>query len=163
VPVGWFIVPYKRDLLDTSPTRYCAMGDFTDVIRADGGAWSETEVLGNRAVVKVRASDMTLTTIALAPGFRRLLKSRLNDSLSDLTPAQRRALRDELEAMGYPLSEIRSRLGNDLGPFTLGDVLRFAATRRIKPRYDQSTDTILLDGPIQPCRSVDSVDVEVVG
>ena len=44
--------------------RYCAVDDFTlDVLR-DGGEWSEAEVFGNRAIVRVRAGPATLARIA---------------------------------------------------------------------------------------------------
>lgn len=156
----WFICPYKPR--PSKPRfRYCAMDDFTPQIRADGGDWHETEVLGNRAVVKVRALLVTLTTIAATPGFQRMPKDHLDDSLSDLSPLARQEILDQLEAMGYSLAEIQAALGNDLGTKTLREVLRFAATRRLKPRYDAGTATIVLDGPIQACRSVESVDEAV--
>lgn len=134
------------------------MDDFTGLIRAEGGDWHETEVLGNFAIVKVRGSVPTLALIANTAGFRRLPKDRLDDSLADLTAAQKQALRDRLLDMGYSVAEIQTALGNDLGTKMLRGVLRFAATRRRKPRYDAPTDTILLDGPVQPCRDVDDVD-----
>lgn len=159
MPIGWFIAPYKRLLVGVrGPTRYCAMDDFTTLIWADGGDWTETEILGNRAVVKVRASSTTLTAINAAVGFTRLPKDALDIALSDLTNGQKQALRDEALDQGYTLSEIQDRFPNDLGSYTLGEVLRFMATRRRKPRYDQPSDTIILDGPVQGCRLVDDVD-----
>jgi len=160
--VGWFIAPFARRLASTRPERYCVMDDFTTIILADDGDWHETEVLGNRAVVKVRASAATLTLIAAAPGIKRLPKDALGEPLSDLTNTQKTALQGELLDMGYSLSELRAALGNDLGSKTLGDVVRFAARRRLKPRYDSATDTIILDGPVQPCRSIDDVDLSVI-
>jgi hypothetical protein len=41
-------------------------------------------------------------------------------------------------------------------------VLRFMATRRLKPRYDSLLDLIVLDGDEQDCRPVEDVDREVV-
>lgn len=160
MPVGWYIVPYKRrDITSRRPTRYPAIDDYTPQIYAAGGQWAETEVLGNRAIVKVQARQAVLD--ALDGVFKRLPKDLLNSPLSDLTNTQKKALRDELLDMGYTAAEIRDRLGNDLGAHTLRDVLRFIATRRLKPRYDVETDTIVLDGPVQICRSIDGVDVEV--
>lgn len=69
---AFFIAPYKRDLSFPGPARYCAMDDFTPLIRTDGGDWAEAEIVGNRAIVKVRASDATLNTIASEPTFARL-------------------------------------------------------------------------------------------
>jgi hypothetical protein len=137
------------------------MDDFTDQILADGGAWSEVEVLGDRAIVKVRANLETLLAIAGTAGFRRLPKDRLDDSLSSLSSGVKLALRNELIDAGYSLAEIQERLGADLGSKTLRDVLRFAASRRRKPRYDQATDTIVCDGPEQGCRDIADVEREV--
>lgn len=165
--IGWFIAPYQRILPYTGPGlagRKCAMDNHTATIRADGGDWREVEVLGNRAVVKVRASAATLTSIATATGWRRLPKDRLDDPLSDLTNQQKNALRSELQDMGYTLAEIQARFGNDLGAFTLGDVLRFMAKRRRKPRYDAASDAIVLDGDevTLPANAVDALDGAVV-
>jgi hypothetical protein len=162
MPTAWFIAPYKRRAGAARPGRYCAMDDFTAQIIAEGGHWSETEVLGNRALVKVRASADTLTQIAAEQGIKRLPKDRLDDSLATLSPAVRQAIRAELEDMGYTLAEIQARFGTDLSAYTLGDVLRFAASRRLKPRYDAGSDAIVCDGPAQQCRPLNDVDAEVV-
>jgi len=138
------------------------MDDFTPQIRADGGDWTETEILGNHAIVKVRASDVLLSTIAATEGFIRLPKNRLDDSLSDLTTKQKKVLKDKLESLGYSLTEIRADLGNDIGTKKLRDVLKLAAKRRLKPRYDKDTDTIILDGPEQPVRPLEDVDGAVI-
>lgn len=161
MPIAWFICTYKRSP-GRMPGRYCAMDDFTSTIYADGGAWSETEVLGNYALVKVRASDVTLQTIAADPGFLRIPLAVLTTLLSNLTAQQRNAIRDRILAMGYTDAEITAALGNNLGQRTLGQVLRFAASRRRKPRYDAVQDQIMMDGEIQACRLVDDVDAEVV-
>lgn len=168
--IGWFIVPYKRrrylvepgepDIL-LRPTRYCAMYDAAKQIRALGGQcqWSETEILGNRAIVKVRTSQAALD--ALDQLFRRLPKDRLDDSLADLSPAVLARIRDEILDMGYPLAEIRDRFGDDLSIYTLRDVLRFMARRRLKPRYDAGSDEIVCDGAVQPVKSVENVDSRI--
>ena len=138
------------------------MNDFTALIRADGGDWSESEVLGGYAVVKVRASAATLTIIAAEPGFQRIPRDLLDDSLSSLSTAQRRAIKDRLNAMGYTDAEISAALGNtNLNLVTLGQVLRFAASRRLKPRWDAVQLQIVLDGAFQACRAIDDVDVAV--
>ncbi len=162
--IAWFICPYKRETFNVGPFvgRYCAMMDFSPQIKADGGAWSESEVLGNHAIVKVRASAETLDLINAAQGFIRLPKTLLTESLSSLTNAQKTAIVDKLKALGYTITEIRDNLGNNIGNKTLGDVLRFAARRRLKPRYDKDTDTILLDGPEQPVRPIENVDGAII-
>jgi len=160
VAIGWFICPYKRRVGAHKPTRYCAMNDFNSLIKADGGKWSEAETLGDRAIVKVNASPATLTTIANTATFRRIPLTLLNDPLSSLSPAVQNAIRQEVLDAGYTLAEVNARFPN-IGNATLGDVLRFLATRRLRPRYDQGTDTIFIDGPIQGCKSVDVLDREV--
>lgn len=161
MPIGWFIAPYKRRIGAPRPTRYCAMDDFTAQISADGGAWTETEVLGDCAVVKVNAAAGTLSTIAGTSGFQRIPLQRLDDPLSSLTNAQRNAIRNRILAMGYTQAEINAALPN-LANVTLGQVLRFVCTRRLRPRYDQPTDTIICDGQIDPVRPIEEVDAEVV-
>lgn len=159
--MAWFLVPYKRRSSPLGPERYCAMNDFTALIQADGGSWSEAECLGNHAIVKVQALPSTLTAIAAEPTFQRLPKDLLDSSLSDLTQAQKKAINDKLEALGYSSTEIRDALGANIGTKTLRDVLRFALTRRLKPRYDSGTDQIILDGPVQVCKTIEAVDSEV--
>jgi hypothetical protein len=159
--IGWFICSYRRRLPAALPTRYCAMDDFTAQIRTDLGHWSETEILGDRAIVKVRAAITTLQTIAGTVGIRQLSLSLLNDPISSLSPAQRVALRGEALDAGYSAAEVNARFP-DISIATLGEVLRFMASRRLKPRYDAATDTIVLDGVEQPCHSVDQIDAEVV-
>jgi hypothetical protein len=136
------------------------MEDFSATINSDGGAWSETEVLGNRAIVKVKASAQTLQT--LDAEFKRLPKTLLTDSLSDLSLGVKTAIKNELLDMGYTLTEIVNALGADIGQKTFADLLRFIATRRLKPRYDSQSDTIVCDGDVQTCKSVDIVNGEVI-
>jgi len=61
--IAWYICPYKlrpEKGIDGMPTRYCAMDDFTKVIMAEKGDWSEAEIEGDCAIVKVRASEDTI-------------------------------------------------------------------------------------------------------
>jgi hypothetical protein len=161
MPVAWFFVPYKRRP-GSDPIRYCAMDDFTAQIVGDGGNWREAECLGNHAVVKVRASVGTLLAINAEAGFRRVPVERLDDSLATLTLIERLGLRDFLvNTLGYPLAELQERFLGDLGDYTLGDVLRFALRRRLKPRYDAAADSIVLDGPVQPTITPEAVDAGV--
>jgi hypothetical protein len=136
------------------------MRQFTPQIHADGGAWRAIEVLGNRCLAKVRASASTLSTINAAPGFVRVPLTRLDDPLSSLSPAQRTAIRNILTDAGYTMAEINARFPN-LADHTLGDALRFLASRRLKPRYDAATDTIILDGPPSPTSDLGRLDQEV--
>jgi hypothetical protein len=162
MPIAWYVCPYKRitGRPVSRPGRYCAMDDFTAEIIADGGAWTESEVLGDCAVVKVRASDATLTTINAATGFTRIPLTALSQSLGSLTAAQRTAIRNRIVAAGYTMEEINARFPN-IANATLRQVLEFWARRRLKPRYDAASDTIVLDGDVQPCRPIIDVDAEV--
>jgi len=162
--LAWFICPYKRmNPGKTPPTRYCAMDDFTVDIRADGGDWDETEILGDHAIVKVRAETTTLTTINAAPGFMRIpTHTDLMATLGGLTAGQRNAILNKLEALGYSNAEVVAALPANWQAVTLGQVLRFAATRRLKPRYDSGTDTIICDGAEQPVKSIDHVHERVL-
>ena len=156
--MAWFLVPYKRRADGSKPIRYCAMDDFTAQIVADGGTWSESEVLGNMAVVKVQASSTTLSAIAATAGFTRIPVDRLADPLSSLSSTQRTAIKNKVLALGYTAQEVTDALGTDLSQITLGQLLRFVASRRLQPRYDAATDTILCDGPVHPCVDVGVLD-----
>jgi len=134
------------------------MDDHTPLIRADGGDWAETEVLGQRAVVKVRASAGTLRAIAQTPGFLRVPIARLDDTLASLTAGQRAALLNAVLDMGYTTQEFQARFPDGLGGVTLGEVLRFVASRRRQVRYDQAGDVIVDDGPVEVPTPVDTVD-----
>lgn len=159
---GWFLAPYKRRDLDGQIGRYCSMDDYTPLVTTDGGGWAEAECLGNAAVVKVRASAATLTTIAADPGITRIPVALLDDPLSTLTPAQRTALQTRVLALGYTLAELQAQFPGGLTGTTLRQLLRFVLSRRLQSRYDQPTDTIILDGPVQPTLTVEHVDAAVV-
>ncbi len=155
----WYIVPYNRRDIGGRPGRYCAMDDYTANITADGGKWSETEILGDYALVKVNASSSTLTT--LAGVFYRLPRDVLSGNISNLSSAKRTALKNKITALGYTTEELQARFGSNFTNTTLRDVLNFVAQKRLKPRYDAQNDTIVIDGAVQPVRPVDDVDKAV--
>lgn len=162
MPVTWFIVPFERVIPWQGVRRRPLVLRYSNQIRnVDGGNWAASEVLGNVAIVKVNASQTTLDAINAEPGVVKLPKNHLDDPLSDLTQQQKVAIRNKLENMGYTLAEIQDRFGSDLGSYTLRDVLRFAARRRRKPRYDLGTDTIYVDGEVKTVRDIDEVDQAV--
>lgn len=137
------------------------MDAFTAAIVADGGGWAESEVLGQAAVVKVRAAAATLNQIAGEEGFLRVPVARLDDPLSSLTAAQKTAVRNRVVALGYTAGEVTSRFPGDLGDYTLRDLLGFVASRRRRVRYDEATDTVIADGEVVAPRPVDDVDAAV--
>ncbi len=61
--IGWYIAPYKIRGQLSGDVRYCAVGDFAKDLRADDGATQEIEIDGNKAIVKVRASQILLDRI----------------------------------------------------------------------------------------------------
>lgn len=165
--IAWYIAPYKREdsegfdktkplSMHNHPGRYCAIEDYGKQIYANGGNWAVTEVLGDRAIVKVKAEPSTLATLNIV--FKRMPKDRLDDPLLDLSLAVKIAIINKILDMGYTIQEINDRLPNDLGTYTLRDVLKMMATRRRKPRYDAIADKIICDGAIQPVRPIEDVD-----
>lgn len=156
--IAWYICPYKTIVERGQPLRYCAMDDFTSQIYPNG-SWAETEILGDRAIVKVNTTPAIIST--LDSTFKRIPKDRLNDSLSDLPNGIKTSLKNEILDAGYTLQEIQNVLGSDLGAITLRDVLRFMTRRRLKPRYDSLQGKVVCDGEIHPCRDIDDVDRSV--
>ncbi|KKL92142.1 hypothetical protein LCGC14_1887660 [marine sediment metagenome] len=155
--IAWYIAPYKIEL-DDSSGRYCAMNDYTNqIIYIDKGNWSESEVLGDRAVVKVNASASTLA--ALDSVFERMPKDGLDDSLSAVSISDKLALKNEGLDMGYSNAEWEEEFPNNLDTYQLKDILQFYTKRRLKPRFDGNK--IIIDGIEQVCRTIESVDAEV--
>jgi hypothetical protein len=161
MPVGWFLVPYKRRPDVFRVVRYVAIDDLTPAIIADGGVWSEVEVLGQHAIVKVRAASGTLQDVANLAGVQRIPVARLDDSLSSLTNQQKTAIRNKVTSLGYSIAELQDRFPNDLGSYTLRELLLFIASRRRKVRYDVQADAIIEDGDVQPVRPLDDADSDV--
>jgi hypothetical protein len=161
MPVGWFLVPYKRRPDVFRVVRYVAIDDLTPAIIADGGVWSEVEVLGQHAIVKVRAASGTLQDVANLAGVQRIPVARLDDSLSSLTNQQKTAIRNKVTSLGYSIAELQDRFPNDLGSYTLRELLLFIASRRRKVRYDVQADAIIDDGDVQPVRPLDDADSDV--
>lgn len=166
--LAWFICGY--DLVDghngPNSRRSCMMNNFNSSIFTDGGTWSESEVLGGFAVVKVRASVTTLDAIGGTTGFVRIPNNwvDLNTIISSLTSGQRNILLNLITTMGYTATEINDVLGSNLAGWrskTLGQVLRFIAQRKRKPRWDNVQHQIILDGVLLTCTSIDEVDARV--
>ena len=74
--------------------------------------------------------------------FRRLPKNSLDTSLSDLTNPQKTALRNFVLGLGYTAEEINQALPNNIGTYTLRDVIRFIIKRRHNIIYNSATNTI---------------------
>lgn len=166
--LAWFICPYKRRVVEgVSLGRYCAIDDWSASIFGEGGAWSETEILGNQALVKVRASDALLNTISAEPGYLTIPRRffNLEDSFADLQVGERNQMENAARNLGYSQAEIDAAMGDTITLWrqkTLDDYLALVSTRRLKPRYDTPTDTIVFDGPVQPVKPHTIVAAEVV-
>lgn len=166
--VAWYLAPLVREPADPDAPKGIrrvrmlpAHLAVDDLIAADGGRSAWTEVLGQYVIVKVRASATTLSAIAALPNVTRLPASRLDEPLSSLGTAQKTAMRTLVRDRGYTLAEVQARFPDDLGTYTLRELLRFIATRRRKVRYDADTDTVIDDGDLQPVRPIEDVDAEV--
>ncbi len=160
--LGWFVIPYKRRNAGSPPGRYCGADDFTAQVLAEGGTWDETEILGNVALVKVRASQATLNAIGNVGGTFTVPQKwvEMQDSLASMTAGERNQLQSAVLGLGYTQAEVDAAMGNTLALWrthVLGDLLEMAATRRLRPRYVSATDTVVCDGPVQPVKDVNVV------
>lgn len=138
MPVAFYVVPYKRrtDIQSDLYLRYLAILDVANIT-----TWRECEIRGNRAVVKVQAPSIVLTT--LNGLYKRLPVDSLDTTLSSLSNAAKTAIRDELLDEGFTLAEINAQFPGGVGNFTLGQVVRYAARHRHLFRYDKVADAII--------------------
>jgi hypothetical protein len=162
--IGWYIVPNATKASDRDPairSVYCAVSDYTTQIRADGGDWSNTEVLGGYNIVKVKASDTTLTM--LDGLFLRVPVALLDNTLASLTAAQKNRVHDTLNTMGYSDADITAVLGNfnNIGQKTLRQLFNFVASKRQVARYNAAIDSVVYDGAIVVPTPVDAIDAAV--
>lgn len=160
---AWFLVPYgTKELFPGRQVRTLAIDDYTPAIKAAGGDWAEAEVLGNKAIVKVRATATDLTAIAndLRMDLVLLPVSALSDSLGTCTASQRTAMRTMLIGLGYSAAEVDTTMGADWTVKSLADVCRVALTRRLSPRKD-ANGNIVMDGAPRSCKSIESVNARV--
>ena len=120
MPVAYLIVPYREGRYERTggalvATRALPVDDFSAQIEAEGGAWHESEFLGNRALVKVRSSADTLAE--LRARWFSFPEHALDTRLGDLPTSVRSALRDQVLDAGYDLEELRARFA-DLAELT---------------------------------------------
>ena len=158
--VSWFIGPYARRDRAGQPHRFWVVHDFMAQAIADAGGISQpVEILGDMAVGKVRASLTTIQAIAVLPNVDRINKDLLDESLADLTALQKQRLKDIATGLGYTLQEIQDRFPNDLGTYTLRDVLRFLGKRWRPPRWNGVN--VLFDTPDRnPPATVDVISAD---
>lgn len=164
MPAGWFLAPYRTVTDGRGTGRVNVIGDYSDLILADGGAAEIAECLGNMAVAKVRASSATLQTIAADPAIWRAPLGLLDDPVASLTAAQQQNIQNKLLSLGYTAGELNTAFPLGwTGPYLLRDVLRFALKRYLRSRLDTTTTppSVVLDGPVEACRPLESLDVAV--
>jgi hypothetical protein len=155
VPVGWFIAPYDRAPGTQGRVVWYRINRVA--LNFPGVRWIEAEQ-NAFAVVKVVSDAATLQAINALPGVVGIPGSRLNDPLSSLTAGQKTAIQNQLNAMGYTNQQIVNALGNDLGAVTIGQVLRFAVSRRNGYGNVDPTTGPDFSGPIVPTESIDVID-----
>lgn len=163
MPIGWFVCPYEVVTDNTGTYRRCAVERFRGQVVTDGGKLSYGEILGDHGIAKVRAAVATLDTINAEPGFVRIpRRANLDEPLSDLSAAEKNAIKNKLLALGYTAAQLQAALGADMGSKTLGDLLRFAASRWRRPIGIVGGVTVFesVDWPRQPA-TVESVSVKV--
>ncbi|MBN9393448.1 MAG: hypothetical protein J0I20_35785 [Chloroflexi bacterium] len=158
--IAYLLAEYKRLTTARRPTRYCAVDDYTELIRADDGDWREVEIPGNYAIVKVRASVSTLTIIAADPAITYIPLAALTTKLSNLTTAQRNKLLTRLNNIGFTNAQIVANIGT-LATATLGQLLKYIARNFNLSEYDAATDTITQTGPAVECIPIDLIDALV--
>lgn len=144
----WYLVPYRlvdRPHPSGRPVRVPAADE-----AGIGDVWRESEILGGWAVVaanratpdQLDALDAVQDAIALPRGLR--LTGRLADHLN---AAGRLNLRNLASALGYLNSEIDGI--NWATTSWLNVLVNLLGKRRRKPRWDEATQQIVLDGPEQ--------------
>lgn len=140
--ISWWVGPYDRKDRGERKGRVCAADRYTAQVHAEGGEWREVEILGNKCIFKLRSSAAVIAIYAADNDFRRLPKNSLDTSLSDLTNPQKTALRNFVLGLGYTAEEINQALPNNIGTYTLRDVIRFISKRRHNIIYNSAINTI---------------------
>jgi len=146
----WYLSPFVRNVTVERPTRYCLINDQADRIATAGGTlFQDVEVLGNQGLVLIHGPAAVHD--ALSAQFIQLPALGLADSFgASLLQTDRASLKNHLNLLSYDDAEIKARLRTiDLSTVRFGEYLNFMRTRRKTPRYDPSTDAIILDGPAQ--------------
>jgi hypothetical protein len=144
--VAWFSIPYKTEILEgpIKAKRTPEIFKYVSAIRNAGGDCRVVEVKGDKCIAKVRSDQQTIDD--LAKEFYRYPKSEMKDILS-ITSDEETRLRLEIASKGYSTEDISDKLGSDLTQKTLGDILRFEASERIPPRWDEEKQEIVFDKP----------------
>lgn len=163
--IAWYLCPYRKALNPGGAAggfapyyRYCAMCDYNSQIFPFGGLWSETEVLGNYAIVKVKAPDTLIPS--LDAEFYRLPVDNLDDFVDIISAADKTKLINFIKGLGYGNAEVNSGLGN-LNGKTLRNVLKFVSQRRLAPRWDNATQEFVCDGVQAIPKLLEDVDARV--
>lgn len=156
---AWYIIPYVRQ----TPPAIAQVYTRSLALLSSGVAYTNAQALdirGNRAIVKVQASNASLTT--LNGLYKRLPVGMLDNPLASLTTPQKNALVSELQDQGYTAQDINAALPNSIGTYTLRDVLRFMARGRRLPVYNAGTDSLDEGDVSDNSAMLDTVDGAIV-
>ncbi len=132
--IAWFTVPYVPAIITAGerPGRELLLLQQHD-LRAQ---WSEVEILGNRAIVKMEAAPTVLLAVAALPGVYRFPFRYLKEPVSSEPLAVRLLLRQEMLDQGYTNEQINGRFGRGFEGATFRDVLLFMCSLWKRPFLD---------------------------
>lgn len=150
MPVAWFVAQLQPD--PDKPTRMVSATDqpkYLDAIRADGGKLGYKDILGASVVGGVQASGPTLQLMNVDPLITPFAGvNNLSDSLAQLTDPQWTAYRNKAISLGYSAAEWDAAFPLTRDNYILKDVIRFLLKRRISPRWDVPSSSVIYDGPV---------------
>lgn len=164
MPVAWYIVPYVRD---PSPPTGPWFPGLTLALNVDtpelAGMWDAIEAGAGYAIVKIKAEDKTLETLNAL--YKRLPSDNLKGSLENVPRDQKDDLRQTLLDMKYSAEEIDAQFPRGFDGHTLEEVVKFMASKRRLPRYDEAKDEHVFDGQefVEDAKRVDDLDGKLNG
>lgn len=164
MPIAWYIVPYVRD---PSPPTGPWLPGLTLALNVDApelaGTWEAIEAGAGYAVVKIKAEDKTLETLDAL--YKRLPSDDLKSGLDTVPADEKNGLRQTLLDMKYTEIEIDAQFPRGFDGHTLEEVVKFMASRRRLPRYDEAKDEHVFDGAeiAEDAKRVDDLDGKLNG
>jgi hypothetical protein len=125
------------------------MDRFTPIIRADGGQWSEIEMLGNQTLVKVEASDAVLDQIAASSTYIRIPVIEHRKAWGTVEPGLKGQITSLLASAGYDIEQMPTSKG-------MKDMLISMGAKRNRMFLDKVTKEFIIgpEVPANPHRKV---------
>lgn len=141
-----YIVPYVRDPAPrTGPWKpgvvLALVVDFPEL----RDMWDAIEAGAGYAIVKMNVKNDKILE-QLDAVYKRLPSDDLKSSLENVPRAKKNALRQSLLDMKYTDEEIDARFPRGFDDKKLEDVVKFMASKRRLPRYDEEKDEHVFDG-----------------